>query len=87
MLKTEERNPNSMNIDKASTIEMLSIIQKENENAIKAVNNAIESIGKAVDVATEKIKSLHTFLKSMILSESLRMYESINRYPIPIPII
>ena len=57
MLKTEERNPNSMNIDKASTIEMLSIIQKENENAIKAVNNAIESIGKAVDVATEKIKS------------------------------
>ena len=37
MLKTEERNPHSKHIDKASTEEMLSIMQRENINAVNAV--------------------------------------------------
>lgn len=57
MLKTEQRNPKSANIDKASTREMLSIMQDENENAMKAVRSALGSIEKAVDVAAEKIKA------------------------------
>ena len=57
MLKTEQRNPKSANIDKASTREMLSVMQDENENAMKAVRSALGSIEKAVDVAAEKIKA------------------------------
>ena len=57
MLKTEQRNPKSANIDKASTREMLMIMQDENENAMKAVRSALGSIEKAVDVAAEKIKA------------------------------
>lgn len=49
MLDTEKRNPNSMNIDKVSTAEMLKIIQEENFNAVKAVETALPSIEKAVD--------------------------------------
>ncbi len=49
MLKTELRNENSTHIDKMTTVEMLSIIQKENENAVLAVSEATDSIAKAID--------------------------------------
>lgn len=55
MLKTEMRNPKTMHIDKMSTVEMLSVIQEENLNAVKAVGEAMESIEKAVDAISEKI--------------------------------
>ena len=48
MLKTEQRNPKSANIDKASTREMLSIMQDENENAMKAVRSALGSTAKII---------------------------------------
>ena len=34
ILKTEMRNPNTKNIDRMSTSQMLECIQKENENAV-----------------------------------------------------
>ncbi len=53
MFSTESRNPNTMHIDRASTIEMLNMIQNENLVAVNAVGQAIESIAKAVDCITD----------------------------------
>ena len=55
--KTEMRNPNTIHIDKMSTLEMLRAIQEENLNAVKAVGEAIESIAEAVDVIDTAFKS------------------------------
>lgn len=57
MLDTEKRNSNSMHIDTASTAEMLSIMQAENLNAVKAVEQALPAIEKAVDIITEAFKN------------------------------
>ena len=55
MLNTEKRNPNTKHIDKMSTAEMLSVIQKENVNAVIAVGCALNSITEAVDLAFESV--------------------------------
>ena len=49
MLRTEQRNENSIHIDKMQTKQMLEVIQKENENAVRAVADAIEEIAEAID--------------------------------------
>ena len=55
MLKTEMRNEKTTHIDKASTIDMLRMINDENRCAVEAVENEIENIAKAVDIISEKI--------------------------------
>ena len=55
MLKTEMRNPNSTNIDRMTTAKMLDIIQKENENAVLSVRNALDKIETACDIIAEKL--------------------------------
>lgn len=55
MLNTEMRNPNTMNIDKMSTIEMIEAFNNENRVAVEAVAAASESIAAAADVAAEAI--------------------------------
>lgn len=49
MSRTEARNPYTTHIDKCSTEEILLHIQRENENAAKAVREAIPAITKACD--------------------------------------
>ncbi len=49
MLKTEERNPKSTHIDKMSTLDMVKLMSEENYVAVKAVEDAAESIAEAVD--------------------------------------
>ena len=56
MLKTEMRNPDTMNIDKATTGEMLKVIQQENYNAVKAIEPAMPEIEKACDMIFERLK-------------------------------
>ena len=51
MNKTEQRNPNTTHIDKMSTADMLAAIQRENENAVKAVGEVIPAITEAVERA------------------------------------
>jgi DNA-directed RNA polymerase specialized sigma subunit len=55
MIATEMRNPKTMHIDRATTREMLEMINEENYNSVKAVEAAIPEIEKAVDAlpATE----------------------------------
>lgn len=55
MLKTEMRNPKSTHIDKASTLEMMRIMQEENKNAIFSLDAEIERISEAVDIVAEAI--------------------------------
>ena len=49
MLRTEQRNPKTTHIDKMSTLEMVKVMSEENYVAVKAVEDAAESIAEAVD--------------------------------------
>ena len=55
ILKTEMRNPNTTYIDRMTTAEMLDSIQKENENAVMAVRDALGEIEIACDIIAEKL--------------------------------
>lgn len=55
ILKTEMRNPDTTNIDRMTTIEMLECIQRENENAVLSVRNALDKIEIACDIIAEKL--------------------------------
>ena len=55
ILKTEMRNPNSTNIDRMTTLEMLDCIQRENENAVLSVRNALGEIEIACDIIAERL--------------------------------
>jgi N-acetylmuramic acid 6-phosphate etherase len=51
--KTEMRNPASMHMDKMSTEEMAKLVITANYEAVKAVEDATQSIAQAVDVIAE----------------------------------
>ncbi len=53
---TEARNPLTKHIDKASTYEMLDMINKENLNSVIAVDRALPEIVKVVDAAAKAIE-------------------------------
>lgn len=48
-LITESQNPNSINIDQCSTLEMLEIINREDQKVAKAVETQLEQIASSVD--------------------------------------
>ena len=56
-LETEQRNPVSSNIDKASTREILEIINSQDMLVSRAVSAEIENIGKAVDGIVDAFKA------------------------------
>ena len=49
------RNPNTNNIDRMTTAQMLDIIQRENENAVLSVRKALGEIEIACDIIAEKL--------------------------------
>ncbi len=49
-LLTEQRNPNSMHIDRCSTVDALRIINAEDQKVAHAVEGAIDDIAKTVDL-------------------------------------
>ncbi len=53
MRSTESRNPNTTHIDRATTEEMLLMIQAENYRAVDAVGKALPSIATAIDRIVE----------------------------------
>ena len=56
-LTTEQRNPNSMQIDSKSTIEILKIINDEDKTVALAVEKEIKYIAEAVDIIVNSIKN------------------------------
>lgn len=56
-LITEKRNERTKDIDKATTIEMLSLINNEDKTVPIAVEKEIPHIAKAVDIIAEAVKA------------------------------
>lgn len=56
-LETENRNPNTLNIDSLSVKELITLINREDETVSKAVLLEIEAIEKAISAALEKFKN------------------------------
>ena len=57
MLKTEQRNPKSTHIDKMSTVDIVKLMSEENYVAVKAVEDAADSIAQAVDAIVLSMNS------------------------------
>ncbi len=55
-MATEQRNPNTMEIDTLSTIDMVRRINNEDKTVALAVEKELDSIAKAIDVITEQLK-------------------------------
>ena len=55
MQKTEMRNENSKQFDKLSTADMIRTMNRENYNAVEAVEKATEQIAAATDAISEKM--------------------------------
>jgi N-acetylmuramic acid 6-phosphate etherase len=54
-IATEQRNPNTMNIDSLSTHEMIRLINREDHRVAEAVSQVTEEIAKAVDVIADRL--------------------------------
>jgi N-acetylmuramic acid 6-phosphate etherase len=54
-LVTEGRNPNTMEIDSVSTLEMIEMINEEDKKVAIAVGEAKENIAKAVDLIADRL--------------------------------
>ncbi len=57
MLKTETRNPDTYNIDKMSTSEILEIINNENAKVTRAVESVLPQIATVCDAVADAIKA------------------------------
>ena len=55
MLNTEMRNPNSMHIDRMSSLEIAEVMNEENMYSVLAVEKALPEIAQAIDLAAEAI--------------------------------
>lgn len=56
MLETEKRNPKTTHIDKASTAEIVSLINEANYESVRAVENASAEIARAIDAVTAALE-------------------------------
>ena len=56
MLKTEMRNEASMHIDRMDTVSMLEVINRENMNAVRAVEAATKEIAAVCDAVAERFE-------------------------------
>lgn len=54
-IATEQRNPNTMNIDILSTLDMVKLINREDHRVADAVGEVTDKIAQAVDVIAEKL--------------------------------
>ncbi len=54
-IATEQRNPNTMNIDTLPTLDMVKLINREDHRVADAVGEVTDKIAQAVDVIAEKL--------------------------------
>lgn len=57
VLKTEGRNPRTMDIDKLSSLEMVRLINKENRAVEDGIDEALPEIAAAIDMISEAIEN------------------------------
>lgn len=56
-LKTEGRNPNSVDIDKMSTLDMVRVINNEDRGVAEAVGTQLPEIAEAIDIIAASLKA------------------------------
>ncbi len=56
-MNTEKRNPNTMHIDKASTVDMVRMIQEENIKAVHSLDPILSDIALAIDKISERMSA------------------------------
>lgn len=56
-LTTEQRNPDTMNLDQMSTLDMVKAINQEDQKVAIAVSKQVNNIAKAIDLASIKFKN------------------------------
>ena len=54
-LRTEGRNPNSIDIDKMSTLDMMRVINNEDRGVAEAVSTQLTEIAAAVDIIADAL--------------------------------
>ena len=54
-IATEQRNPNTMNIDALSTLDMVKLINQEDHRVAEAVSLVTDKIAQAVDVIADRL--------------------------------
>ena len=54
-IATEQRNPNTMNIDTLSTLDMVKLINREDHNVAHAVGLVADKIAEAVDLIADRL--------------------------------
>lgn len=54
-IATEQRNPNTMNIDTLSTLDMVNLINQEDHRVAEAVGLVTDKIAQAVDVIADRL--------------------------------
>jgi len=54
-IATEQRNPNTMNIDTLSTLDMVKLINREDHRVAEAVSLVTDKIAEAVDVIADRL--------------------------------
>lgn len=54
-MTTENRNPNTMNIDRVSTLELVKMINEEDKKVAYAIEQQSENIAKAIDIIAERM--------------------------------
>jgi len=57
MFETEKRNPKTTHIDKASTAEIIAMINEANYESVRAVEDASVEIAKAIDIVTSALEN------------------------------
>jgi N-acetylmuramic acid 6-phosphate etherase len=55
-IKTESRNPKTLNLDTMSTMELLRIMNEEDQNVIDTIKEAFPQIEKSIDLATDALR-------------------------------
>lgn len=54
---TEKRNPNTMNLDEMSPLEIVQTMNAEDSNVVNAVKDVLPEVAKAIEIATKALKS------------------------------
>jgi len=55
-LLTEQNNPNSINLDQLSSLEIVELFNREDAQPLTAINNARHQLAKAIDLTSEALK-------------------------------
>ena len=57
VLTTESRNPDTMNLDEMTPLQIAAIMNQEDEKAVKAVEEVLPQIATAIEWATDSLKA------------------------------